>query len=153
MCFGHDLTLGEKSVVVRLASFYSAVVIRACDCESWMDTEWPAYSSLSFLVVMGFQVRDQSYSECPELIVLIDDGMVVEISNFLVRISHRSYSSLLYFVASSAWWIHARGARLPCCTSLHSMSDTREPVSNCGKDSPLKMTANLGPFLFLVARI
>ena len=50
-----------------------------------------------FLVVMGFQVRDQSYSECPEFMVLMDDGMVVDISNFLVRISHRScfISSLL----------------------------------------------------------
>ena len=38
----------------------------------------------SFLVVMGLQDGDQSYGVRPETGVLMDDGTVVEISNFLV---------------------------------------------------------------------
>ena len=112
--------------------FFLLFTNRACECESCVDTEWQARRSIigSFLVVMGFQDGDQSYGVRPETGVLMDDGTVVEISNFFFSCcSHmvvffllssigRAHEFLLHFVASSVWVDsrHVRGARLPCRT-------------------------------------
>ena len=90
-----------------------------------------------FVVVTGLQERNQSHSVRPETVVLMDDGMVVEICTFLVCLSLFTQflaSFLRFFCLVESR--HVRSARLPCCTSLHSMFDTRKPLSNCGEDSP-----------------
>ena len=139
-CFEHDSALGEQCVEVRVAG---RIVLPLSLQKKLVNVRVERIHSdkqihhWSFLLVMGFQERDQSYSVWPEPALVMDHGILVEISNFLVRLSHCSHGSCFISSLFSAWWIH-----FTCAAHVCRMFDTRDPLSNCGQDRLLKMTGS-----------